>query len=661
MPDTEATDLIESGWGDLIDPMERLDDASDFYGFGTGARPYTTLDDRADGKLLPIYRNEIDLARIRASSRNLASIDGVAIGAVDSLANYIFGKNGLQFAAQADDPEAPEGLADAVQNRIDRFLDANEFHGELDREIHQRSREDGESLLQLEKTPKGIMAELLEPDQLTQPAASHSLHEWILDQFQIDCDAFVPSWSFGVLTPANRCNRVLGYHIVRDGTGNDWDFLPSGRVEHFKRNTPQSAKRGVSDLYPVLEDMRNESKLSRNIVLGAALQAAIAWIEEFPTGTTQAQVTDMTSLCAETTVNRPRASGSSASVSKTRVNAGTIVRTSPGRSYKPGPMGAERNSGFLAVAQYIMRRIGVRWTIPESLISADASNANMASSLIAEGPFVKAREADQQWYGRRFVNMLWKVLRMDFESGYFDKFGLDWNQFETFVDIVVEYPSVATRDKEQQARVHETYVRMGVLSKATAATEAGYNLKEEVEKGATSQEDAAAKAQQTKDEREYDLARQSLELQAQAAPVPSPVADAAPVAPPVDATIPAPVQAGVDVASAALNGAQIASLLAIVGQLTAGTLPQESARATIKAAFPTMPDEQIDGILGPLVGFTPPGQALKSAVQEGYDEGQHPRDDQGQWVDSGSMMSAAIESVRTTAESRAILESLRGR
>lgn len=55
-------------------------------------------------------------------------------------------------------------------------------------------------------------------------------------------------------------------------------------------------------------------------------------------------------------------------------------------------------------------------------------------------------------------------------------------------------------------------------------------------------------------------------------------------------------QPSLDVASQALNGAQIASLLDIIVQTTANVLTIPSAKAITKAAFPTMSDAQINSI-----------------------------------------------------------------
>lgn len=57
--------------------------------------------------------------------------------------------------------------------------------------------------------------------------------------------------------------------------------------------------------------------------------------------------------------------------------------------------------------------------------------------------------------------------------------------------------------------------------------------------------------------------------------------------------------------AAALNGAQLESLLEIVRQVTTGGLAPEAAKAMIGAAFPAMTEEQIDTIVDASAAFTP--------------------------------------------------------
>lgn len=60
----------------------------------------------------------------------------------------------------------------------------------------------------------------------------------------------------------------------------------------------------------------------------------------------------------------------------------------------------------------------------------------------------------------------------------------------------------------------------------------------------------------------------------------------------------------VDVQSLAMNGAQVASLQALVISAAAGEIPAASARASIQVAFPNITDAQLDAIINPLDGFS---------------------------------------------------------
>lgn len=481
--------LIE-GWGDYVDPREYLrDDPSFMLGSGHGyGAAFTTINDRRDGKFLPVFETEQELAYIRATARAIASMDGIAIGAAESRANYVFGKNGLTFSAQsAKDSEAPAGLADHVQRLIDRLLDDNDFLGDMDREIFNRTSEDGECLVTISRHHHGVDWSIIEPDQLCVPQDPRGLYDWLAAEHGVDCMVFVPSWSFGVLTTARQTNKPLGYHVVFDGSGRDWEFFPASQFMHFKRNVPRNVKRGLSDYYPVYDDLRTEAKLAKNVGTGAALQAAIAWVEEYASGVTQPQVAALGTSQATSTITRTAANNGQQTTNQVRMNAGSIIRVGAGKQYKPGPMGAERNPSFMLAAQYLLRRIGVRWVMPEYMISGDASNANYASTLVAESPFVKARENDQQGLCRRFELLLWKSLEMLYRMGHFERFGLPWDQVEALIDVVIDAPEVATRNALELAQRQEIEIRMGTLSARTAAVEAGRDYDDEVKNGAAPQ------------------------------------------------------------------------------------------------------------------------------------------------------------------------------
>lgn len=75
----------------------------------------------------------------------------------------------------------------------------------------------------------------------------------------------------------------------------------------------------------------------------------------------------------------------------------------------------------------------------------------------------------------------------------------------------------------------------------------------------------------------------------------APASDAQPA---VDAA----VEGAAAVADTALNGAQVTSLVEILGAVAAGTLPVETAKPLILAAFPSFDDARVESMLSPLRG-----------------------------------------------------------
>jgi hypothetical protein len=95
-------------------------------------------------------------------------------------------------------------------------------------------------------------------------------------------------------------------------------------------------------------------------------------------------------------------------------------------------------------------------------------------------------------------------------------------------------------------------------------------------------------------------------LTVQAQPLSSLVAKPPEAGAPPDAAAGVASPADAAVADTALNGAQITSLLGIVGMVTTGQLPKEAAKGMILASFSSLTDEQVAAILDPLDGFEPP-------------------------------------------------------
>lgn len=479
-----ATTPLQEAWGDVVPwsdyPQFDWPDGSSLI---RSYSSYTTINDRADGKFYPVFENEQDLAAIRGTARRIMALSPFMPASIAALRVYTMGNGpAISVTGRGRQPKPDENTR-LLQWVIDRVTEQLELPQLLE-ELHDRSREEGESLDILHCHGDCLASEIVEMDCLTEPVASSQLQDWIRDEFNIDCEAFVPSWSFGVLTPKRATNKPLGYHVVYESSGADFEFYPASRVIHLKRNVPANVKRGVSDWYQDFDDLRNEAKVAKNIGVNTALQAAIAWIEEYSAGTTQAQAqnTTPTDLLKQIPTGIGQGGGTR-NQRGTHYPPGTIVRTSAGRQYKPGPLGAERNGNFEIAVQMLLRRVGIRHQMPEYMISGDASNANFASTMVAESPFVKAREADQEYMRRVTVSLLWKAIALVW-TAWTDKPLEVLEQLKFGYEIKVEFPSVQTRDKRALAEQLEVEKRNGWVSDQTAMSELGRDPEQEKAQGA---------------------------------------------------------------------------------------------------------------------------------------------------------------------------------
>ena len=479
---------VREAWGDLISDRVGSDydslDRGNFNGAfsGGGIILRDRQENRARGEDYPRFRTEQDLSRIRGVGRFFGESSAFGIGALGRLGNYTFG-TGFVFKAQAEvGLNVDKGLIAAVQRVIDAFTSRNNFAGGLDRELDRRARRDGETLLCLELVDGWqCEARFAEPSQLTEPADPRTLEEYFADRCGYGSDDFAPSWSFGVVTRDGRHDKPYGYHFVWNTTGSEWDCYPEARVAHVRRNVDSNVKRGVSDFQAIPEFIAASEKLLRNTQGGAAIQAAIPFVKEFVQEVTKDQIS--TIIAAKATPYSVATPEGRREVYQQHYAPGTIPHIR-GSKFVDGPGGDSRVTGFVAALQAGFRYLGTRWDMPESMISGDASNANFASSLVAEAPFVKAREADQLVYSGEFRKLLWKVLRVAFDGGFFNSFRLSFAELQAAIFIKIDPPSVATRDQLKDVQRDVILVNAGAMAVSTMAGNAGLDHKAEVDAGA---------------------------------------------------------------------------------------------------------------------------------------------------------------------------------
>jgi len=130
-------------------------------------------------------------------------------------------------------------------------------------------------------------------------------------------------------------------------------------------------------------------------------------------------------------------------------------------------------SNFVAVLQAELRAIAARLVMPEFMFTSDASNANFASTLVAEGPAMKMFERLQMSLVEQDKAVLRRVIDNAVAGGKLPR------DVHEFVHIQVVPPSLNVRDPLQQAQVDHIAFKNGVLSPQTWSQHLGLDYDQE--------------------------------------------------------------------------------------------------------------------------------------------------------------------------------------
>ena len=156
--------------------------------------------------------------------------------------------------------------------------------------------------------------------------------------------------------------------------------IAAADIQHRKANVDVNVKRGLPLFFPVRKNLRRAEKLLRNMSVVAEIQSAIALIRKHQ-GSTTAGVQQFAAGQADVTVAQP----GGRTTSFRRFGPGTILDAPSGIDYD-FPASALDAASYVTILQAELRAIASRLVMPEFMLTSDASNANYASTMVAEGP-----------------------------------------------------------------------------------------------------------------------------------------------------------------------------------------------------------------------------------------------------------------------------------
>jgi hypothetical protein len=507
-------DLLE----DYCDMFDRLVDMSDIGLFGDeNAGPAAPgLPDAVLGAsrayLYPsatsvAYINETEFRWIRARSRAFLAVNPYAAGAVRNRVAYTVGSGhtydvvprtrrvGQDRVASEGPPSRSEtestggpalasSLVPPYEAQIDtqRLADCRAVLAEFCRinrwpqrqkETVRRLDRDGERFLRFfPDVESGVLrVRFIEPLEIQNPPGA----------------AAADGWFFGIRFARHSggldMETPLEYAVVDinpQGSVTELrEIVPATDVQRLTANVDLSSPRGLPVFYALqghLNDAVRTLKATGRIV---EFRARIAMIRRHVNATR-----DMVQQATEFMRSEDRSAQSSAAHSGQSRGVRTarmypyaaIIDTSDATDYQ-FPSEAAPVDKNVAAIQAELRAAAAALGMPEYMLSGDASNANYASTMVAEGPAVKTFEEMQAALVEADVEVLERALVVAAAAGRIAAATAD--DVLDLVSVQAEPPLIKSENRLQEVQADQLLLSSGVMSRATFAARHGLVYAEE--------------------------------------------------------------------------------------------------------------------------------------------------------------------------------------
>ena len=370
--------------------------------------------------------SSLDADTLRTTARQLARRHPYAANYLRLLEVYVAGAEPRPTheprPGQAVDPDL---LATADRLWTD-FLDRSDGHWSI-REHARRSWRDGETFVRKFSDGHGMPAvRFIDPERIGSVSGTDSNAGLVPDGIDAETTiAYLKIASDGGL--AERIN-------ARD-------------MLHSRVSTDSNELRGRSVLEPLIE----------------SLDRFDGWLDiELQARKLQASIVLWRKVSSGGSFGQPAGSGPR----QEAIGAGTIVTTGPTTDLQ-FLQPATNFGDAVPLGRMLLLSAAAAAGVPEFMLTADASNANFASTMVAEGPAVKLFLAHQRWLGNE-LSRLWRWVMQDaVDADLLPVDALDKMQPRWI------FPELVARDRPAERRADVALVAAGVLSPAEVARRDG--------------------------------------------------------------------------------------------------------------------------------------------------------------------------------------------
>jgi hypothetical protein len=434
-----STKLIEGTldlWDRQVSFEDELFDAStgmQWNRIGAGRYP--------NGAAAAAYQTEADLDRIRKQGRYFADQNPFAISGQENRINYVVGSGHQYVVTPKPGMDPTPELIESVKKVVDAFVKLNKW-GPRQQENLGRFDRDGEVFLRFfpDATTGELKVRYVEPEFVRTPNDKQN----------------TPGLSFGIQTDPDDVEEVEAYWVLPNCKSETPESIPANQIQHRKANVDSTAPRGIPLFYPVRANLREAVNILRNLARTSAMQSAIAMIRKHSTATKE-KVQRFVDTVADVKITN-ETTGKSRTI--TDYPPAAILDTGSSIDYEFPSAGIDIEK-HVAGVQAQLRAIASRLVMPEFMLTSDASNANYASTMVAEGPAAKQ-------FGRlqaRMVEDDLEVIELAVQTAM-DAGDLPADTLEQ-VQIQGQGPRIETRDRLKDAQADNILSTAGIMSDQT--------------------------------------------------------------------------------------------------------------------------------------------------------------------------------------------------
>ncbi len=376
---------------------------------------------------------------LRSRARHLSAHNPHARNILRLLESYVTG-SGFRLAHQlrdgrvSDDAET-SSLLRAADRLWSDFLEQNVTHFSF-REHARRAWRDGECFLrQYPNTHWPPEVRFIDPESIAA------------------CPEFPESQ--GILTHPGDVETPVEYLRVEPHAGGLEERIPAQEILHTRIGVDSNQKRGVTVLAPILETLDCYEKWIDTELHARKLQSSIVLWRKVQGSPQQTQAV------ADQLAGNP-----TSSTRRERFQPGTILTTNQATEIKF--LQPDTNFGdAVPLGRLLLLSVAAGVGLPEFMLTSDASNANYASTMVAEGPAVKLFQAEQQFFATEFTRLWRWVMEAAIAQGLLPE------HFFQFVETAWTFPQLVTRDRPRERTADAELVRLGILSRAEVARRDG--------------------------------------------------------------------------------------------------------------------------------------------------------------------------------------------